>query len=112
LRLQTPNPPACTLQKIAPETPSKKFQTHFIDLHDFSKYVSKLKTNLCNHLIRLLTKSKNKCILANFLSAKFDTERKMPQHKGDPKKNKATSINKPYVIKHQGNMGPLCLSTW
>jgi hypothetical protein len=87
LRLQTPNPPACTLQKRAPETPSKKFQTHFIDLHDFSKYVSKLKTNLCNHFIRVLTKSKNKCILANFLCAKLDTERKMPQHnKGDPKK--------------------------
>jgi hypothetical protein len=44
-----------------------------------------LKTSLCNHLTGVLPKSKNKCILANFLCAKLGTKRKMPQQKGYPK---------------------------
>jgi hypothetical protein len=55
-------------------------------MHDLSKYISKLKTNLCNHLTCVLTKSKNKYEPATFLCAKLGMERKMPQHKGDPEK--------------------------
>jgi hypothetical protein len=60
-KLQTPNSPAFTLHKITSETPNKNLKACFTYLHDLSKYVSKLKTNLC-------------------------TERKMPQWKGDPVK--------------------------
>jgi hypothetical protein len=42
--------------------------------------------NLCNHLTCIVTKSKNKCVPAIFLCAKLGMERKMPQHKGHPKK--------------------------
>jgi hypothetical protein len=50
VQLQTPNYPTFTLHKITPKILSKSFQACSTNLHDFSKYVSKLKTNLCNHL--------------------------------------------------------------
>jgi hypothetical protein len=59
-------------------------------------------------LIFLLT-----TVLTILLCAKLGTERKMPQQKGDQeKKFQVASINNPFTIKHQGNIGPLFPSTW
>jgi hypothetical protein len=55
-------------------------------LHDLSKYVSKLKTNLCNQLSCVFQQNQKTNVYLQFLCEKLGTKRKIPQQKGDPKK--------------------------
>ncbi len=58
-------------------------------------------------------KIKEQMCTCNFFMCKtWYGKKNAPNIKGTQKKIKAISINKPFVTKHQGNIGPSCPSTW
>jgi hypothetical protein len=87
-KLQTPNSPAFTLHKITSETPNKNLQACFTDLHDLPNYVSKLKTNLCNHLTFVFQQNQRINIYLQFFNVQNLVQKgKCPKRNGTQKRN-------------------------
>jgi hypothetical protein len=85
-RLQTPHSPTFTLYKIIPKTSNKNLQACSTNLHELSKYVSKLKTNLCNHLTCMFQQNQRTIVYLQFFICKTWYKKENAQTEKGPRK--------------------------